>query len=157
MATGQIGYVRLFPLLNEVFGGIMVPVVQLKDFGSGFDHLLNLGILDPSCNQMVWPRDSRCDVWSTPAIIRQDPCYYPNDGRTERRPGRANASVHGTNTPRAMDTLVKAEIRIGSTYLVHIELVYKLLAVFNESLRNTGDTIAPRSVKLMDTVPLWTC
>ena len=56
-----------------------------------------------------------------------------------------------------MDTLVEAKIRISSTYLVHIEFVYKLLAVFDESLRDTGDTIAPRSVQLMDTVPLWAC
>ncbi len=43
-----IGYARLLPLLNEVLAGIMVPVVQLKDFGSVFDHDLNLGFLSPS-------------------------------------------------------------------------------------------------------------
>ena len=62
MTPEHIGYVRLLPHPNEVLGGIVVPVVQLKDFGTGLDHLLNFGFLFPSFNQMIWPRDSRCDV-----------------------------------------------------------------------------------------------
>ena len=62
MTPEQIGYARLLPLLNKVLGRIMVPVVQLKDFGSGFDRISNLGFLFPTFNQMIWSRDSRCDV-----------------------------------------------------------------------------------------------
>jgi len=62
MTSGQIGNARLLPLLNEVLSGIMVPVVQLNEFGSGFNHVLNLGFIYPSCNQMIWSRDSWCDV-----------------------------------------------------------------------------------------------
>ena len=62
MTYCQIEYSRLLPLLNETLGGIMVPVVQFKDFGSLFDHFLNLSFLSSSCNQMIGPRDSWCDV-----------------------------------------------------------------------------------------------
>jgi hypothetical protein len=62
VTSGEIGYIRLCPFLNEVLGGIMVPVVHLNEFGTGFDDVLNLGVVCSSCDQMVWPRVSRCDV-----------------------------------------------------------------------------------------------
>ena len=60
MATRQIGYARLLPLLNEVLGGIMVPVVQLNEYGSSLNDISNLGLA--SCNQIIWSIVGRRDV-----------------------------------------------------------------------------------------------
>ena len=60
MTPGQMRYARLLPLLNEVLGRIMVPVVQLNKYGSSFDDILNLG--STSCNQIIWSIVGRCDV-----------------------------------------------------------------------------------------------
>ena len=57
---GQIGYARLLPLLNEVLGGIMVPIVQLNEYGTSFDDILNLA--STSCNQVIWSIIGRRDV-----------------------------------------------------------------------------------------------
>ena len=60
MTPGQMGYARLLPLLNEVLGGVMVPVVQLDEYGSSLNVISNLGLA--SCNQIIWSIVGRRDV-----------------------------------------------------------------------------------------------
>ena len=86
-------------------------------------------------------------------------CHYPNDKRTEYRPDTATANVHGTNTSRATKIFIKpaGPIMNSPTYLVHVEFVHERLTDFNEPLCDTWDTIAPRTVRLVDTVPLQDC
>ena len=43
------------------------------------------------------------------------------------------------------------------TYLVHVEFVHERLTVFYEPLCDAWDTIAPRTVRLVDAVPLQDC
>ena len=60
MTPGQMGYARLLPLLNEVLGGVMVPVVQLDEYGSSLNVISNLRLA--SCNQIIWSIVGRRDV-----------------------------------------------------------------------------------------------
>jgi len=86
----------------------MVPVVYLNEFGSGLDDFLNLGLVSPSCDQMIWSRDSRCDVERAPGKYFSIAFPYQlNDRRTEHHHGTATGNVRDTNTFRATSTLVE--------------------------------------------------
>ena len=84
----------------------MSPVVYLNEFGSSVDHFLNLGGTFLSCNQMIWSRDSRCNVESASGKHCQYPSHHPNDRRTGHHPGTATANERGTNTFRATNPSV---------------------------------------------------
>jgi hypothetical protein len=100
--------VRLLPICIDELAGIVVPVVNLNELWSGIDRLLNLGSIHlRPCNQLIWPRDSRCDIETAAVILGQIPFRCSYDRRTEFHPGPAIANVHGTNTSRAMNTSVK--------------------------------------------------
>jgi hypothetical protein len=44
--AGQSDHLRFVPLLNEVLGRKVIPVMYLNELGPSFDRLLNLGFIE---------------------------------------------------------------------------------------------------------------